>query len=135
VDADPLTMNHRIEFNRKAFGVEDGNFAAMIPKAKSTILTQAQYDRNMDVFQDTSHLSQLETKDRLKEVRKKHGTMGYSKNYMVKNNRLYKLKKESVPEVWLLVLKPHEYFDEIKSVHLSLGHRAQQTTFENMKVE
>jgi hypothetical protein len=63
VDEDPPTMNHRIEFNRKAFGVEDENFEAMIPKAKSAILTQAQYDRNMDVFQDTiSHLSQLEKK-------------------------------------------------------------------------
>jgi hypothetical protein len=78
VDTDPLTLNRRIEFNRKAFGVEDGNFEAMIPKAKSAILTQAQYDRNMGVFQDISHLSRLEKKDHIKELRKKHGTMmGY----------------------------------------------------------
>jgi hypothetical protein len=71
----------------------------MIPKAKSAVLTQAEYDRNMDVFQDISHLRQLEKMVHIKELRKKHGTMGYSKNYMVKNNRLYKLKKGSAPEV------------------------------------
>jgi hypothetical protein len=69
VDADPLAMNRHVEFIRKAFGVfEDGNFKTMIPKAKSVILTQAQYDCNMDVFQDISHLSQLERKDRIKEL-------------------------------------------------------------------
>jgi hypothetical protein len=36
---------------------------------------------------------------------------------------------------WLLVLQPREQFDEIKSVQVSLGHRAQLSTFEKMKTE
>jgi hypothetical protein len=135
VDADPLTMNHHIEFNGKAFGVEDGNFKAMIPKAKSTILTQARYDHNMDVFQDISHLSQLEKKDRIKELRKKHGTMGYSKNYNVKKQSSLQAQERRRAGSIASRFKPHEYFNELKSVHLSLSHRAQQTTFEKMKAE